>query len=370
MPRLNVVHITEQLKTGGQEQVIAMIAAGLDQREFSVKVCVFKAGGEIFECLRQSHISVETLGLRSDRDIPGLLRFARRLKADNIQVIHTHGHTADTLGRIAAWLAGVPVIITHMHNTYRSHAARQLIKDRLLSRITDRIICCSQAVARAAVEKGKIPPGKIQVVYNGIDDKKFSPGQNSPKHSPDFIVGCVASLQPHKGQRYLLEAVSLLSGYAPNIRVVFAGEGPLRNELEAAAGQLGIADRVEFKGMLGDIPGFLRQCDVVVLPSAGAEGLPLSLLEAMSCGKPVVASDTGGIPEIIEPGVTGMLVPARDGRALAEALRGLRETPLKSAEIGRQARRAVEQRFSLSSMLIQIETLYRTIYENKAKRSL
>jgi len=311
---------------------------------------------------------VETMGMCSDRDIRGFFRFVRRLKEDGIRVVHTHGHTADTLGRLAAWMAGVPVIISHMHNTYRSHRPKQLIKDRLLSRISDRIICCSQAVARAAVEKVKISPEKVAVIYNGVDDTRFTPGQPSREQKNGFIVGCVASLQPHKGQRYLLEAVSMLSGTVPDIRVEFAGEGPQREELAAAAQSCGIGARVIFRGMVEDIPEFLRRCDVVVLPSAGEEGLPLSLLEAMACGKPVIASATGGIPEIIEPEVNGILVPARDGRALAGALRKLRENPHKSAEIGRQARRVIEQKFSLRKMLANLENMYRDLYAKKTER--
>lgn len=362
MEKIKVLQLVEDLKIGGAERVIANIAEGLDRQRFEVSVWCICQGGEIAEELINKGIKVEILGMRSHRSPLFFLKLCKKMKRNRVEVLHVHGYTATTLGRLAAIFARVPVIFAHLHSTYWGYTRKQLWIEKQLSRFTHKIICCSQAVARFAIEQEGIDPVKTVVIYNGTDGRELEPDTQVREEfglSPeDLTVGCIASLTSHKGHRYLLEAVKEVREKFPMVKILLVGNGPLRKKLEEDTRELGISSNIIFCGLRKDIAELLSVMDVVVLPSSEREGLGISLIEAMAAGKPVIGTNIGGIPEVIEKDKTGILVPPKDPEALARAILSLLENKELAKRMGESGKRLFEQKFTRRVMLNNIEGLY------------
>ena len=364
-----MVHLVEDLKIGGLERVIAAVVTGLDKERFRAKAWCLTRGGEVFEELKGKGIEVEALGMPSHRNIRFLLRLRAKLKDNNIHILHTHGYPACTIGRLAAISAGTPVIISHMHSTYWDYSYKQILIERFLSFFTDKIICCSRAVADFVVNKEKINVKKTAVIYNGIDLDKFNGYLKVEEKKDEFVIGCVASLFPHKGHKYLLEAAKeVLNSFPGKAKFVLVGRGILENSLRAYAKELSIETGVEFKGAVSDTLKLLCSFDLVVLPSSEREGLGLSLLEAMAAGKPVIGTAIGGISEVIREGENGLLVPAKDPKALAKAIITILQDPVMASRMGKIGRQIAEEKFSETRLLREIENLYRGLFSDKARK--
>lgn len=367
MEKIDIVHLVEDLKIGGMERIISAIARGLGKDKFKVRVWCLSRGGDIFEELIRSGIKAEVLGMRSDRDILFLLKLYWKMIRGNIRVLHTHGYPASTLGRLTAIFAGIPVIVSHVHSTYWNYTRKQILIERFLSRFTDRIVCCSQAVADFVTGQEGIGPKKVKVIYNGVSEENFRPADKSgTPEKNEFLVGCVASLAAHKGHKYLLEAAAYVkNNFRPKVKFILAGDGVLRKELEEYASKLGVAQEVEFRGVVGDIPQLLESLDVAVLVSSEREGLGIALIEAMAAGKPVIGTNIGGIPEVIQDGENGLLVAPKDSLALAKAIISLLEDNQRAEAMGKRGKTIARERFSLPAMIRQIEDVYQDLIDAK-----
>ena len=181
MKKVVVLHLVEDLKVGGLERIIAGIAEKADKQKFMVKVWCLARGGKIYEELKSKGFDVRILSMKSHRDIGFFIKFFSMLKNEKIQVIHTHGRTAATIGRFCGVCARIPVIISHMHTTCWNFSIKHNMVDRLLSFFTDRIICCSKAVYDSVVNSQGISPKKVVVIYNGVDEEKFCPVREGAK---------------------------------------------------------------------------------------------------------------------------------------------------------------------------------------------
>ncbi len=233
-------------------------------------------------------------------------------------------------------------------------------------------LIANSAVARGAwVRRARISPDKVRVIHNGIDPGAFSPTRppeevcrslGIPSEAPIVVVA--ARLAPRKGHRYLLRAMPRLLGVVPDAHLVLAGDGELMAPMKCLARDLGLLGRVHFLGHRTDMPEVMQTCDVLVLPTL-YENFPLVLLEAMALEKATVASSVGGIPEIIQEGVTGHLVPPQDPKALAEALLDLLTHPEKARRFGKAGRKRLERRFALRRMLEETFALYDELLERK-----
>ena len=227
----------------------------------------------------------------------------------------------------------------------------------------DRLIAVSHAIVRKIDEEGRVG-APVSLVYNGVDLHRYDHQEpcctlrEEYGLSPDSqIVGCVARLEAEKGHRTLLEAWPAVLARVPEARLLVVGEGSLRDDLERQAAQLGIADRVVFAGRRDDIPAVTAALDVAVLPSY-REAQGLVVLEAMALSRPIVASNVGGIPEMIEDGVSGLLVPPHDPAALADAIaRLLLDHPLADT-LARNGHDVVHERFSAELMVRTVEDIY------------
>jgi glycosyltransferase involved in cell wall biosynthesis len=267
------------------------------------------------------------------------------------------------LARRLAW-SSAPLVYSE-HNQIYSATPRQRLKFRAYARLADHLVTVSRDLQGVLARDFSLAS---RVIYNGVDGARLRAAADDPAvrararlalgcAEGDFVVGTGVVLSPQKGINYLLGAARRVLARAPEARFLIAGDGPLRPELERRAVALGLGERLRFLGYRRDIPEFLAALDLYALPSLW-EGLPLSLLEALASGKPIVATAVGGNPEIVCDGLHGRLVPPRDEGALAEAIVGVRAAAsLRAAAAGRN-RAHFDRHFSLGAMLAEHEALY------------
>jgi glycosyltransferase involved in cell wall biosynthesis len=359
MSARTVVHVLEAFGIGGLERIALTLARHLDPRGWRPHILCLVAGGALASEAERSGIAVDVLGLR-DYYPRSIARLARRLRALRPAVVHTHGHFAGVAGRAAAWWAGVPAIIHHLHTTDTSLRSRHHRLERWIGAITTRTLVCSRTVADHATLTVGLDPAGMTVVANGIDPppavtRAEALAAIAGAESP--VIGCVGALAPHKGQARLLEAVARLSFRVRRGTVVLVGDGSERGRLESIAASIR-GWRAILPGARIDARRILPAFDVAVVPSVEREGFGLAALEAMDTGCPVVASRLGGLAEILEDGRTGILVRPGDAAGLAEAIGGLLAWPERGRRIGIEARRTVETFYRASRMVRRVQTIY------------
>lgn len=330
---------------------------------------------ELLEAVRPGEVKVYPLPLSPEvnplHDRVVISRLAALLRQEKIDLLHAHGSRAGIPGRLAALLAGTPLRFFTAHNSifYSGWPAWKLsamvLAERLLAACSQQVIAVSENLRRELLEREKLPPHKVVVIHNGIDPDRFMSERRCAVIEGDrgdrsVVLGTVARLAPQKGLATLLRAFALLEEQlagAFDLRLVLVGDGPLLSELKTLARQLGIDRRVIFTGMRRDIPELLHSFDIFVLPSL-TEGLPLTVLEAMAAGLPVVASRVGGIPEAVLDGQTGFLVPPGHEAALAGKLGHLVQQPEWRCRMGAAGRQRVLAEFTARSMVRKTERLY------------
>ena len=293
-----------------------------------------------------------------------IYKLYKLLTSHKFDIIHTHAYSAGTIGRISAFLAGIPVIISHNHSVYDYYNRYYHFVEWLLSLITDRVICISDIVNRFANETQRINARKLITIHNGIDSKytvseKRTSGLRKELDIPtDHSVICtITHMEEHKGLAYLLESASLLLQSRNDVSFLIVGEGSLKEELRKLCVILKIEKNVIFAGERSDIPEILSLTDIFVLPSL-REGLGLVILEAMACGKPVIATNVGGVPEVVKDGVSGTLVPPKDPEALYSAMKELLDDREKQKTMGSNGKKICDLSFNSKVMMRKIEDLY------------
>lgn len=361
MPVLKILYLAQHLTMGGAEELLRGVAPGLSRERFEVVVGCLTREGIIARELRGAGVRVVGLpGEPGPRDPLALLRLLRFIRAEQPDIVHTFLLNAGLYGRLAAWLAGVPAIYHSEQNIYVRRSRRHLALERFLAGRTTRLVACCRAVAEFYAAQVGIDPERLEVIYNAVDFAAVEPRPDRAAAraelglSPDDrVLGCLGRLAEQKGHAVLLAALAKLGD--PSVKLVLAGQGPLRATLEAQAERLGLGERVCFLGVRRDRDVLYAAMDVFVLPSRW-EGLSLALVEAAGLGLPIVATEVGGNAEVVggEPGA--WLVQPEDPLALAAALREAIELAHTG---GRVDRPAVRQRFSLSRHLALLEASYR-----------
>ncbi|MFI5005820.1 MAG: glycosyltransferase [Solirubrobacterales bacterium] len=350
-----VAYVIWSLGLGGAEQVVIRLAAGLDRRRFEPLICCLDERGSFATQAEDAGVEVVAMGKRGPLDAGAAHRLARLLRSRRIQVVHTHLWGGNVWGRLAALWARVPTIVASEHNLDTWKKRHHFLIDRALAPATTRLVAVSGQV-RDFYEARGVGRGRWQVVYNGVD---AHPGPargrgaarrelGLPADAP--VVALIGRLVPAKAPDVFLRAVAQAALRVPTLSALIVGDGPLRAELEGEAQRLGLAGRVVFLGVRKDVPELLSGLDAVLFSSV-REGFSLTMLEAMAAGVPVIATEVGGTPELITHGRTGLLVPPGQPEQLAQALVGLLLDPAGAAAIRAAARKSVEERFSLSSMV-------------------
>jgi glycosyltransferase involved in cell wall biosynthesis len=356
-------HLNTERGWRGGEQQMAYLMEGLRRRGHRV-VAVAQRGGEAVTRLAAQGFEIEPLTMHGEADPLAVARLARRLRRAAPDVVHLHTSHAHTLGALAARWAGRPPVIVSRRvdfSIYR-HSFFGLSGFKYRHGL-DRIVCVSEAVRDVLLRDG-LDAARLRVVRSAVDPERVRGARRVdvrarlglPPGCP--VVLAVGALVGHKGHRHLVDAVPSLVARVPEVRVVVAGEGPLRPELEARAAALGVSSAFVLAGQVDDLPGWFHDVDVLAMPSTD-EGLGTSVLDGMCVGLPVVASRAGGIPEMVRDGTEGLLVPAGDAEVLADALaRVLGDADLRR-RLGEAARRRVDDAFLVDRMVEETLAVYR-----------
>ncbi len=371
---MKVLHIVGMAHGGAGEHILSL-ARGCDPRRFESTVAMSDSSP-----MRQQfeHAGVRVLPLALDhyggfkRNFGAFRQLAGILKRESFDVIHTHTSVAGAVGRVAARMfTRTPVV--HMLHAFAGHALRSgfsrraaVLVERKLDRLTDWYIAGSQAMVNRGIAQGIFNAEKVVLISNGIDLARFdchaeigSPAERQASALDQGVVtvGFLGRLEKQKGAAYLIRAAAAVRGRNLNVRFLIAGDGTLRGELERLAARLQVADVVEFVGWKRDVARFLSQIDILAMPSLW-EAFGLSAAEAMAVGKPVIASRIEGLPEVVEEGRTGILVPPADSDALARAIEDLAADPARRQLLGKQGRARVEKLFTLERMVARHEEFY------------
>lgn len=358
----NVLHLCESSDTGGAESILISLVEGLDKDRYRSVVCLLSDGWLKVE-LEKRRIETVVIPQPHSFDVLWLFRAYRLLKDRGIHVMHSHEFATNVYASVLSSLTGVPVVATAHGKNYYGDKWRRRAAYRFVARQST-MVAVSADLKRFLMERIGIPASDIRVVHNGIDLSRYvvREGNNDVKaelgiSAGQRVIGTVGNLFAVKGQTYLLKACKTVAGEFPTFVLLIAGEGDQLDLLREEASVLGISGNVKFLGFRDDVPSLLQAMDVFVLPSL-SEGLPLSVLEALALEKPIVATNVGGVPEIMEDGVTGYLVPPRNPDVLSEKIRLVLRNPDMAAELGRAGRKRVEKAFSLKQMIQEYQLLY------------
>ena len=355
-----VVHYVDSDTFGGSEEAALHLMASLDHSRWEPVLLHHPDPG-----IARLVLEATRLGIRA-RAVPGwgggrlagTIPIWRALRAERPAVFHAHlsWPFACKHGVRAAWLARVPAIVGTAQLYLAPERGR---RPPLVLRLYRRIIAVSEEVRRRYESELHVPGGRLVVARNAIRVPGAPPTADSALRAtlvdgrPDYVVITPARLHAQKGHTYLLQAAAQV----PDATFVFAGDGPLRMALEAEARRLGVAVRCVFLGQRSDVPALLAAADLFVLPSL-FEGLPVSVLEAMAAGRPVVATAIGGTDEAVTSEETGLLVAPRDPAALASAIRRLQADPALARRLAAAARGRVERDFSSEATARQVMVIY------------
>ncbi len=368
---LNVLQLIPTLDRSGAEKQMVLLAKGLPRDRFRVEVAALTRLGPLKAELDEAGVPVTLIGKRFKVDPLALGRLTRFLKEKRFDVVQTWIYAADTYGRVAAHQAKVPVVVTSEMAVDLWKGRSELAVDRFLARWTDRVMGNSNAVV-AFYQKAGIPAEKLAMIPSGIgseeppavDPAEVRAGLGLSVDAP--LVLFVGRLAEQKGVDTLISALDLLQHVRPDVRALIVGEGPLRPRLEETARAFRLFEdrRVSFLGHREDVPRLLAAADLLVLPSL-YEGLPNVVLEAMRFRKPVVATAAPGTTEVVEDGVTGLLVPLRDPPALTQAIRRVIEDPELARGLGEAGRARVEAEFGVTLMVERFASLYEQLAREK-----
>lgn len=380
LAKIKILHVVRPAAGGMKNHLLDLVRL-TDQTRFDVTV-VCPPDTSLFNDLAALGIKTIPISLVGElsptKDYAVIKSLVKYLHTSGTTILHAHSSKGALVGRLAAALARTPVIVFTAHNSifYEQWPGwkKKLFAtvERFLARFTDRIITVSDALKQELIEREGLSSKQLTTIYNGIAVDKFAIKVDTiavrrsmaiPELGP--VIGTIARLAPQKGVSYFLKAASLLKEYQVNFMVV--GDGPLREELEQEASELGLQNRVTFVGRRENIPEILATLDIFVLPSV-TEGLPLTILEAMAAGKPVVATRVGGVPEAILEGKTGLVVPPRDPEALAVALAGLLGERERLIKMGNCGRKHVTERFAIQTMVDKTMELYHQLLTDKELR--
>lgn len=368
-----IVHVLYRLDTGGMERiVVSLIHATRDRYRHAV--IALTGFGDLRAEIDDVATVCVSLEKKPGKDWPCYGRLWRALRALKPDLVQTYNIGTLDLAPIVK-LAGVRRLVHAEHGRDaadpQGESRKYLRLRRWMAPLIDRYVAVAPDLQRWLVERAGIPRAKVAYIANGIDAAAFdlSRAQSAPRRLlGDFappgsvLIGHVARLDKVKDQAGLLSAFRLLrEACGPTeVRLILAGEGPQRDELERRIAELGLSGTVRLLGSREDVAELLAECDVFALSSI-AEGMPVTLLEAMAASLPVVATDVGGVALVVEAGVTGTLVPAGDPHAMAEALRAYVVNEALRRQHGAAGCARVAERFSLSAMVTAYVTLYDTL---------
>jgi len=381
-PRPLVAHVLHRFDVGGLENGVVNLINRLPAERFRHAVIALTEVGDFRRRVQRDDVQFHALHKPPGQGLRVAPKLARLLREIAPAVVHTRNLGALEMTLPAAW-AGVPVRL-HGEHGWDSHdpdgrSRRYRLVRRVYRPFVHRYVALSRELQRYLVDAVGVPAQRVELICNGVDTARFQPATagrasiaGAPFDAADlWLVGTVGRLQVIKDQvllaRAFVRALELAPAARARLRLVIAGDGPLRAPIEQVLRDAGVASLAWLAGERDDVPALLRGLDAFVLPSR-AEGISNTILEAMASGLPIVATDVGGNRDLLEPGLTGTLVPSGDVDALARALLDDVNDPAAARQRGRNARAAAQRRFSLDGMVAAYGDLYERLLTQAAGR--
>ncbi len=372
--KIHIMHLVLSLEVGGLENGIVNLINNMDNKRFKVSVCCLEKIGELSDRIDENrkHIFiVQKDGRMRIKDVRGL---ARLLKEQQVDILHTHSYGTLLRGFISARLAGVPVIIHGEHGILYTDKFRRVIAQKILLRMVDCTITVSKDLQSRIARDFNVKEKLFIPIINGVDFSKFNHRQGKSSISvreelgiddKAVLIGSIGRLVDVKNYPLLINVINEFVIKGLDIYLIIVGDGPVKVKLQQGIKDYGLNDRVFLPGRKDNIPDYLSAFDIFVLTS-DFEGISNTILEAMACGVPVVATNVGGTPEIVDDGNTGLLVKPRNKNELFNSLKKLYDDPPLRQKMGESAINAIAEKFSLMRMVNEYENIYTQFY-NKRK---
>jgi L-malate glycosyltransferase len=369
--RPRVLMMLTSFQIGGTERQVINVALGLDRSRFDLHLASIHRYGPLLEEVKSLEVpqrSFEITSFYRPSTFMQALRLAWYIRKNRIQIVHTYGLYTNLFAIPAAKMGGASVIISSIRDRGDILTPMQRWFQRQVCRLADCVLVNADSIRDVLIGQG-YRANKLAVICNGIVPSRFRRGQDSKSVREELglpasarLVMVLSRLNPMKGVEYFLDAAAVVAQECPDVRFLIVGDGRNKSELQARAATLGLADRVVFTGFRTDASRLLSEVAVSVLPSL-SEGLSNTILESMAAGVPVIATRVGGNPELIEDGVSGLLVPTRDSAALAAAMIKLLSNPRLASALSETGQRRIGEMFSMQSSIRQVEALYLKMIE-------
>jgi glycosyltransferase involved in cell wall biosynthesis len=360
---LNVCMMVDNLARAGVETQILQLIERFDRTVINPHLCLLDGTGPESRAMEPADCHVERLGVKSLRrpaTLPKAVRFARYLRRHHIDIVHPHFPDSLYFAAPIATLLGVPVVRFRVNLGYWMRPIDRRLM-RFYNRFIDATLVNCRACRDAVIEQENAPPDSISIIPNGVDLSRYEglAEESLRRWQSDGprTIGAVANLRHVKGLDIFIRAAAIVATRHPDVRFVVAGEGDQRPELEALIRELGLEHRFELPGRTGDVPALLRGIDIAVL-SSRSEGAPNVIMEYMAAGKPVVATDVGGVGEMVRHDEAGLLIPSESVEELARAIGSVLSRPdlaIRFAQFGRELALA---EFGLETQSRRYESFY------------
>lgn len=354
---------------GGQELAVLLHATGLVKRGHQVRL-ILEPGSPIWEKANRTGLPVEAVPMRRLRYPSAVMAFRRIICRDQPQILHVNSSRDSWIGAFAARLVpGRPKVVRtrHISTPLNKNLTTRILYRHLVDRV---IVTGGELTRRAMVERDGLKPNRVTAFPIGIDLDEFRPAPPSrdlrmelglpPEHR---LVGLISYLRAYKGHEYFIAAASQILARAKDVTFVIVGEGPEEPAIRARIAELGLTRQVKMLGFREDLLNVFRSLDIFVIPSVEGDTIPQVLMQALAVGLPVVSTTVGSIPDVVQDGQTGFVVPPRNSAALADRIQVLLDDPDLRRSLGVRGRALVESRYSLVRMLDRLEDVYRGLLE-------
>jgi len=369
--KIRVVHIIDDLGAGGAQRQLVELLLGADQEYFDHRVCSLSSERAArAQLLADRGFAIAYVAQRGRLDLRAGVRLLRYLRANRPEIVQTWLFTADLYGRVTARLSRAPVVISSVRSTDPAKPRHHVWADRLLDHWTDRFIVNARSVGQRLEERERVDPGRIVVIYNGVDTVRFARGGDPTAVRKNLgwsrnheVVGFVGRMRPEKRADLFVSAAARVHARRPSARFLIVGGGPEQGSVERQIDDLGLGRVVAIIPFQLDVVPVFRALDVLVSPS-DFEGCSNVILEAMASRVPVVATDVGGNRELIGE-TDGRLVPANDPAALADMVEETLADPQGRRARAASAERRARDQFSLERMVGEHEALYRELLDHR-----
>ncbi len=371
---VKVLQLLVHLPVGGAENMVAALATSLNPEMFQVQVATIGPPGYIGEELARMGQPVVSLRLDIRRTSAWTLFWAVRglLQDFKPDILHTHLYHANLYGRLASLGLGLRGVVATVHNIYKRVKLHRCVLNCLMSWVSDYVIVFGPQVRHDVKRYDLVAASRIRMLSPGVPIEDLSVKESLAEakellRATGFCIGTVSRLEEQKGQEYLLKAIDLIRPEIPDLTLLIVGDGTRRASLERLVRDLGLKKSVRFLGIRRDVPLILRSLDLYVQPSLW-EGIPLTLLEAMGAGVPVISTRVGRASEVIQDGENGRLVPPGDAEAMAAAILGAYRHPEWRSHWKEKGEPTIAEKYSLSRMLNQFANIYLELYQKGASR--